>query len=210
MSPPNSRNVGLLRHRDPHDAGLIESARAGVAGEDDEIVAARYLEAALDEVGIPSIVIEPVLGRGSIVARLHGDCTGGGPLLLLSHLDVVPAPPERWTHDPFGAEIADGYVYGRGAVDMKGMVAMELGVLRMLAEQARAAGSDPASEPIPGLRRDILFASTADEEAGGRAGAVWIAEHNPEWLTADGALNEAGGVSVELAGRRFGSRPMCW
>ena len=169
----------------------------------DEIVAARYLEAALDEVGIPSIVIEPVLGRGSIVARLHGDCTGGGPLLLLSHLDVVPAPPERWTHDPFGAEIADGYVYGRGAVDMKGMVAMELGVLRMLAEQARAAGRDPASDPIPGLRRDILFASTADEEAGGRAGAVWIAEHNPEWLTADGALNEAGGVSVELAGRRF-------
>ena len=169
----------------------------------DEIVAARYLEAGLDEAGIPSTVIEPVLGRGSIVARLHGDGTGGGPLLLLSHLDVVPAPPEAWTHDPFGAEIADGYVYGRGAVDMKSMVAMELGVVRMLAEEARAAGRDPASDPIPGLRRDVLFAETADEEAGGRAGAVWIAEHNPEWLKADGALNEAGGVSVELASRRF-------
>jgi acetylornithine deacetylase/succinyl-diaminopimelate desuccinylase-like protein len=169
----------------------------------DEIVAARYLEAALDEIGVPSIVIEPVLGRGSIVARLHGDGTGGEPLLLLSHLDVVPAPAEHWTHDPFGAEIADGYVYGRGAVDMKGMVAMELGVLRLLAEHARAAGRDPGTDPIPGLRRDVLFAATADEEAGGRAGAIWIAEHHPEWLRADGALNEAGGVSAELAGHRF-------
>ena len=72
---------------------------------------------------------------------------------------MVPAPPERWTHDPFAADIADGYVYGRGAVDMKDMVAMELGVIELLAAEARAAGLDPATDPIPGLRRDVLFTS---------------------------------------------------
>ena len=119
-------------------------------------------------------------GRGSVHVRLRGDGTGGEPLLLLSHLDVVPAPPDRWSHDPFAAEIADGYIYGRGAVDMKDMVAMELGVVRLLAGEARAAGLDPARDPIPGLRRDVLFTCTADEEAGGVAGAKWIAEHRPE------------------------------
>ena len=118
---------------------------------------------------------KPAPGRGSVHARLRGDGTGGEPLLLLSHLDVVPAPADRWTHDPFAADLDDGYIYGRGAVDMKGMVAMELGVVRLLTDAARAAGRDPASDPIPGLRRDVLFTCTADEEAGGAAGAKWIA-----------------------------------
>ncbi|HYM84911.1 MAG TPA: M20/M25/M40 family metallo-hydrolase [Candidatus Dormibacteraeota bacterium] len=169
----------------------------------DEIVAARYLESALQDTGLRPEVVEPFPGRGSIAARLRGDGTGGEPLLLLSHLDVVPAPPERWTHDPFAADVADGYVWGRGAVDMKAMVAMEVEVLRLLAAEARAAGRDPSSDPIPGLRRDVLFASTADEEAGGVQGAAWLVERRPELLRAAGALNEAGGVSVEFGGRRF-------
>ena len=169
----------------------------------DEILAARHLAESLAEAGIPSTVEEPFAGRGSITARLHGDGTGGGPLLLLSHLDVVPAPAELWTHDPFAADIADGYVYGRGAVDMKDLVAMELGVMRLLAGEAKAAGRDPATDPIPGLRRDILFTSTADEEAGGRAGAGWVVDNRPAWLQADAAINEAGGVSAELGGVRF-------
>ena len=78
--------------------------------------------------------------------------------------------PTQWTHDPFAGDVADGYVWGRGAVDMKHLVAMELVVVRMLAAEARAAGRDPASDPIPGLTRDVLFASTADEEAGGLNG----------------------------------------
>ncbi|OGO51239.1 MAG: hypothetical protein A2Z32_09075, partial [Chloroflexi bacterium RBG_16_69_14] len=97
----------------------------------------------------------------------------------------------------------DGYIYGRGAVDMKAMVAMELGVVRLLAAEARAAGLDPARDPIPGLRRDVLFTCTADEEAGGGAGAKWVAEHRPAWLRAAGGLNECGGVSLTVAGRRF-------
>ncbi len=169
----------------------------------DEILAARYLEAVLTDAGIRPEVVEPFPGRGSISCRLRGDGTGGEPLLLLSHLDVVPAPPELWSHDPFGGDIADGYIWGRGAVDMKGMVAMEVAIVRQLAAEARAAGRDPATDPIPGLTRDVLFTSTADEEAGGVLGAGWVVDHRPEWFRAAGALNEAGGVSVELAGRRF-------
>jgi len=120
---------------------------------DGETRVARYLEARLRDLGLEPEVVEPVPGRGSVHARLRGDGTGGDAFLLLSHLDVVPAPPERWTHDPFGADIADGSVYGRGAVDMKGMVALELGVVARLVAEARATGRDPASDPIPGLRR---------------------------------------------------------
>ena len=80
------------------------------------------------------------------------------------------------------AEIANGMMYGRGAVDMKGMIALELGVIERLVEEARAAGLDPATDPIPGLRRDVLFTCTADEEAGSIDGARWIAAHRPDWL----------------------------
>jgi len=170
---------------------------------DQELVAARHIAAILVAAGLEPEVIEPSPGRGSVHVRLRGDGTGGEPLLLLSHLDVVPAPPERWTHEPFAADLADGYVYGRGAVDMKEMVALELSVVRRLATEARAAGLDPARDPIPGLRRDVLFTCTADEEAGGVHGAKWIAENRPEWLQAAGALNECGGVSTTIAGVRF-------
>ena len=169
-----------------------------------EMDAARYLEAVLRSDGLDPEIIEPVDGRGNVVVRLRGDGTGGDPLLLLSHLDVVPARAEDgWTHEPFAADVADGYIYGRGAVDMKQMVALELMVVLLLARRGRAAGLDPSSDPIPGLRRDVLFTCTADEEAGGRAGAGWLAENRPDTLQAGGALNETGGVSMELAGRRF-------
>jgi acetylornithine deacetylase/succinyl-diaminopimelate desuccinylase-like protein len=169
----------------------------------DEIPAARYLEQLLTDEGLRPTVVEPFPGRGSIVCRVHGDDSGGDPLLLLSHLDVVPADPAGWTHDPFGGELADGYVWGRGAIDMKSMVAMEVQIMRRLARAARQAGRDPATDPIPGLRRDVIFCSTADEEAGGWEGANWIVNEHPDWLQAAGALNEAGGIAVSYAGTRF-------
>jgi len=168
-----------------------------------ELDAARRIARELEAAGLAPEIVEPFPGRGSVVARLHGDGTGGDPLLLLSHLDVVPANPDGWTHPPFGGDVADGYLWGRGAVDMKSMVALEVGVLTLLAGRATAAGLDPATDPVPGLRRDVLFACTADEEAGGHQGAGWLVDHRPETLRASGALNEAGGVSAELAGRRF-------
>ncbi len=168
-----------------------------------ELQVAEYLASALADAGLEPEVFEPFRGRGSITARLHGDGTGGQPLLLMSHLDVVPAPADGWTHDPFGADVADGYVWGRGAVDMKGKIAMDLAVIRLLAAEARAAGRDPRSDPVPGLTRDLLFASTADEEAGGHEGMGWLVDHHPERIRAAGALNECGAISVTVAGRRL-------
>src|SRR5262249_56410361 len=124
-----------------------------------ETPAAHSLRDALVDSMIPAQVLEGVPGRGNTVARLRGDGTGGEPLLLMSHLDVVPAPPAGWQHDPFGAEIDGGYLYGRGAVDMKDLVAMQLEAMRLLADEARAARPDPASDPIPGLTPDVPFPS---------------------------------------------------
>jgi acetylornithine deacetylase/succinyl-diaminopimelate desuccinylase-like protein len=170
---------------------------------DGELRAARYIAGALEDAGLRPEIVEPLPGRGSVHARLRGDGTGGEPFLLLSHLDVVPAPLYRWTYDPFDGRVADGYVYGRGAVDMKDMIALELGVVRLLAAEARAAGRDPSSDPIPGLRRDVLITSTADEEVGGYHGAGWIVDHRPEWLRAAGAVNECGGVATTIGGTRL-------
>src|SRR5258708_7940989 len=132
---------------------------------DGETRVARWIAGALADAGLEPEILEMVRGRGSVVARLRGDGSGGEPLLLLSHLDVVPAAADLWTHGPFDGDVADGYIWGRGAVDMKNLLAMELTVIRMLAAESRAAGLDPAVDPIPGLTRDVLFASTADEEA---------------------------------------------
>jgi acetylornithine deacetylase/succinyl-diaminopimelate desuccinylase-like protein len=169
---------------------------------DGELRAARYVASVLTDAGLHPEVVEPFPGRGSVHARLRGDGTGGEPFLLLSHLDVVPAPPAEWTHDPFDGDVAGGYVYGRGAVDMKDLIAQQLGVVRLLVAEARSAGRDPASDPIPGLTRDVLFTSTADEEAGGHQGAGWIVEHHPEWLQAEGAINECGGIAVTVGDKR--------
>jgi acetylornithine deacetylase/succinyl-diaminopimelate desuccinylase-like protein len=168
-----------------------------------ELAAATYIADILRDAGLRPEIVEPFAGRGSVGARLRGDGTGGEPLLLLSHLDVVPAPSDDWTHDPFSADVADGYVWGRGAVDMKSTLAMQLTVVRLLAAEARAAGRDPGSDPVPGLTRDVLFAATADEEAGGNAGIGWLVENRPEWLRSVGALTECGAVSLAVGGRRL-------
>lgn len=173
------------------------------AAPDQETRAARYIADRLIAAGLTPEVVEPVSGRGSVHVRLRGDGTGGEPLLLMSHLDVVPAPADRWSHDPFAADLEDGRIYGRGAVDMKGMVALQLGVIERLAAEAQAAGRDPASDPIPRMTRDVLFTCAADEEAGSTDGALWLAVHRPDWLRAAGALNECGGISVTVAGVRF-------
>ena len=170
---------------------------------DGETRLATWVTGALGDAGLPSELLELVPGRGSVFTRLRGDGSGGEPLLLLSHLDVVPAQAASWTHGPFDGDVADGYVWGRGAVDMKNLLAMELTVVRMLAAEARAAGRDPASDPIPGLRRDILFASTADEEAGGLNGIAWIVAERPDLLQAAAAINESGAVATTFGGRRF-------
>ena len=170
---------------------------------DEELLAARYLAGVLEAAGLEPEVIEPVPDAAR--STCGSAATGPAASRCCSSRTSMSCPrhPSAGRHAPFDADLADGYVYGRGAVDMKNLVAMELAVVLRLAGEARAAGLDPARDPIPGLRRDVLFTCTADEEAGGQAGAAWIVENRPEWLKAAGAINESGAVSTTVAGVRF-------
>jgi acetylornithine deacetylase/succinyl-diaminopimelate desuccinylase-like protein len=159
-----------------------------------ESVAATWLARQLRHEGVEPVVVEPEPGRGSVVARLRGDGSAGGPLLLMGHLDVVPVDEARWSSPPFAADIVDGYIIGRGALDMKTMVAMETQVFRELARASRSGAAR--------LRRDVILAATADEEAGGLLGMGWLVDHAAELIMAEGALNEAGGVSLAVTDRR--------
>jgi len=155
-----------------------------------EILAAEYLADILNAEGIEPVILEGASGRANLVARLRGSGEEA-PLLLMGHTDVVPAEADRWTHPPFAAEIADGHVFGRGAVDMKHMVAMELMVMLLLRRME-----------VP-LRRDVIFMASADEEAGGEWGAGWMVDHHPDLIRAGYALNEGGGFALEVGGTVF-------
>ncbi|MDP9116996.1 MAG: M20/M25/M40 family metallo-hydrolase [Actinomycetota bacterium] len=149
--------------------------------------AAEWVAAKLDEVGIESQIIEAAPGRASTIARIAGEDSSRAPLLIHGHLDVVPAEASEWTVDPFGGEVRDGYVWGRGAVDMKDMDAMVLALVR---NWARSGRKPP---------RDIVLAFVSDEEAGGRQGAHYLVDHHRD-LFADctEAISEVGGFSVSL------------
>lgn len=152
-----------------------------------EAACARFVAEHLRGSGIEPAVLESAPERANVVGRLEGGDEPG--LLLNAHLDVVPADAERWTHPPFAAEVADGQVWGRGAVDMKHMAAMSLSVLRLLARSGAA------------LRRDVLFAGVADEEDGCALGSAWLVEHHPELVRAGYALGEVGGATFRVGGR---------
>jgi acetylornithine deacetylase/succinyl-diaminopimelate desuccinylase-like protein len=149
--------------------------------------AAEWVAAKLDEVGIESQIIEAAPGRASTIARIEGADSSRSPLLIHGHLDVVPAERSEWSVDPFGGEVRDGYLWGRGAVDMKDMDAMTLALVR---EWARTGRKPP---------RDIVLAFVSDEEAGGRQGAHYLVDNHPE-LFADcsEAISEVGGFSISL------------
>ena len=154
---------------------------------DGETRAARYLQAKLEEVGYETTFYESVPGRGSVVCRLAGADPDRGALLIHGHVDVVPANPAEWTVDPFSGAVRDGFVWGRGAVDMKDMVAMTVA----LARAYRRTGFVPP--------RDLIFSFMADEEAGGYYGARWLVDNHPELFAgATEAISEVGGFSVSL------------
>ena len=200
QGPPNVDWTAVQAESLQHFQALLRLDTTNPPGN--ESIAANYLKQVLEREGIAVQLFSVDPGRANLVARLKGSGRKR-PLLMMGHTDTVRVDPQKWTFPPFAATRDGGYIYGRGAVDMKAMVAMELGVVRLLAAEARAAGLDPARDPIPGLRRDVLFTCTADEEAGGLAGAKWVAENRPEWLRAAGAVNECGGVSTTVAGRRL-------
>jgi acetylornithine deacetylase/succinyl-diaminopimelate desuccinylase-like protein len=153
----------------------------------DERAAAEYVAGKLAEVGIEPTVLESEPGRASVVARVEGSDPGRPALLVHGHLDVVPADPAEWSVHPFSGEVRDGYLWGRGAIDMKDMDAMTLAVVR---EWARTDVRPP---------RDVVLAFVADEEAGGVKGARWLVDTHPELF--DGcteAISEVGGFSLTI------------
>lgn len=174
----------------------IDTSNYGEEEGPGERKAAEYVATLLDEVGISATLHEPEPGRTSVVATWGGPADGSTPergaLLLHGHLDVVPAAAEDWQVDPFSGEIQDGYVWGRGAVDMKDFDAMLLSVVRARARAGR----------VP--ERPVVLCFTADEEAGGHKGAeVLLTEARDELATCTEAVGEVGGFSTTIRGRRL-------
>jgi acetylornithine deacetylase/succinyl-diaminopimelate desuccinylase-like protein len=147
-----------------------------------ETQAATFIAKYLAVEGFKTDIIESAPGRGSAITRLKG--TGEKPnLLLLSHLDVVAANPNEWSVDPFAGAIEDGYVYGRGAYDMKCMTAIEMLVIKYLKKNN-----------VP-LKGDVVLAATADEERGGEEGAGYLLRNHKEKVWCQYVLNEGGGLA---------------
>ena len=157
-----------------------------------ELAAAKMLKEKFLRDGIPAAVFEPAPGRGVIAGRLRGVGKNHKALILLSHMDVVPANAREWSVPPFSGQVKSGEIWGRGALDDKGPGVVAL--MAMLAiKRARIL-----------LDRDILFIATGDEEMGGKDGAGWVAEHqNNLYKDAGFVLNEGGGIRTDQAGHLF-------
>lgn len=167
-----------------------------------ERLAADYLARLFDQEGIPYRLVEAAQGRTNIVARLAGN-GGARPILLNGHLDVVPVETARWKHPPFEAVEAEGCVWGRGALDMKNMVAMAAMTLVLL----KRMGVE--------LKRDVIFAGVADEEAGCTLGSQYLVENHPDLVDAEYVLSEAGGHTLHMGNRRIypiqvAEKGICW
>ena len=168
-----------------------------------EILAAEYIAKVLRDESIEPIVLESAPARGNVIARLKG--SGELPsLLLYGHTDVVGVESEKWTHPPFEGIIADNFIWGRGALDMKGFVAQQLTVFLNLKRHAK-------------LKRDVIFVATADEEIGGKEGygMAWLVKNHSELLRAEFGISEVGGFNISLGGKRIyliqvAEKGVCW
>jgi acetylornithine deacetylase/succinyl-diaminopimelate desuccinylase-like protein len=163
-----------------------------------EAECARWVAEQLEEVGYQTEYIEAgAPGRGNVFARLEGSDPSRGALLLHGHLDVVPAEASDWSVHPFSGAVEDGYVWGRGAVDMKDMCGMMLAVARHF----KRSGITPP--------RDLVFAFVSDEEAGGKYGSQWLVDHRPDLFEGiTEAIGEVGGFSLTIPRRDGGERTL--
>ena len=176
----------------------------GSEGDGNERPAAELLAERLRKAGLEPKLLEKRKGRACVVARLKGNGSRP-PLLLNAHLDVVEADASKWKHPPFAGEIHDGYLWGRGAIDMKNMAAMSAHVLALLSERIG-----------PGkLDRDVIFAGVADEEAGCENGSLFLVDEHADEVRAEYTLGEIGAFSLHLFGRTFypiqtAEKGVCW
>ena len=186
MFLPQSDWIGPRDELVTHLTRLIQIDTTNPPGN--EMVLARYLDQVLHSEGIETRLFEPVADRAALVARLRAPHPTAPPVLLLAHMDVVGVARDAWTTNPFGGDVIDGYVYGRGAIDDKGMLAVNLMTLILL-RRLLARGQHE-------LTRDVVLVATSDEEAGGTIGTEWLIEEQPELMRAEFALNEGGRIRV--------------
>ena len=184
----------MIRNRCVNE-GTVESGQ--------EYRNANLLAGFLDGCGVDVELYEAAPGRVSLVGRLEGSDPDAASLCLNGHTDVVPVNPAGWSRDPFGGELVDGEVWGRGAVDMLNITASMAVVVRNLA----ASGFRP--------RGDLVFFAVADEESGSKYGARWMAEKHPEVITTDYVLTENGGLHGGAADApkvtiRVGEKGVAW
>ncbi len=187
---------------------LIRNAcvNEGTVASGQEIRNAELLAAYLDGVGLDMQLFHAAPGRTSLVARIEGRTPGAPSLCLNGHTDVVPVNPDGWTRDPFGGELVDGEVWGRGAVDMLDLTAsMAVAVCHLVTSGFRPAG-------------DLVLLAVADEEAGSSYGARWMAEHHPDLIRTDYVLTENGGLhdgsgadrAAPSISMRIGEKGVAW
>lgn len=169
----------------------------------DEAQCVDYIRGLLEDAGLETAVLGKTASRTNVISRLKGEGTAP-PLLMYGHLDVVTTANQKWTVDPFEGRIADGFVWGRGALDMKGGIVMMLAAML----RAKAEGIVPAG--------DIVFAALSDEEAGGDFGAKYLVENHPEHFeNIRYAVGEFGGFPMYYAGKKFyaiqvSEKQICW
>lgn len=172
---------------------LIQIDTTNYGGNDSrgEPEAAAYCAKLMDALDMNPEIVESEPGRASVIGRMKGWDTTAPALILHGHIDVVPADASEWSVDPFGAEVIDDVIYGRGAADMKGMDAIMLSAL----EHLHATGRQP--------RRDIILGLFGDEEAGGVYGSAWLVANRPDLFAgATEAISEVGGFTATVAGKR--------
>lgn len=155
-----------------------------------EALVTDYLARVFDNEGIPYEIVETAPGRSNIVARLSANNPAHG-LLLSAHSDVVPADPEKFRYPPFSATMADGFIWSRGAMDMKYMMAYNLAAILA----AKRHGVE--------LKRDLVFAAVAGEESGCQHGSLYLVRNRPDLVQAEYCLTEMGGVTFEIGKKRF-------
>ena len=156
-----------------------------------EKLVADYLRELLEAEGFDVETRAQVENRDNLTTRLSGSGEGGRPMLLMAHSDVVSVEADKWTYPPFGGEIHDGMIYGRGAIDMKHTLSSELMIMLLVKRMGLQ------------LNRDLIMGIFADEEAGSRAGAHFMWDNHRELIDAEVAICEGGGPAMDLLGQRF-------
>ena len=159
-----------------------------------ELPLARHVEELLVAEGIETQLLIPAENRAAIVARIRGNGKAR-PVMMLAHMDVVGVEADKWSCDPFGGIIRGGYLYGRGAIDDKGMLAANIMAMLLIRRTIVDSGVTP--------ERDVVLVATSDEEAGGAAGIKWLVDNHRDLFDAEFAINEGGRTRIVGGGKRY-------